>query len=220
MRTIGIVGGTGPEGFGLAVRLCLAAEAVAIGSRSGDRALKAADRIRQTVPEAVVTGGLNDEVADRSDAAILAIPLEGLESTLTPLVSYLDGKPVVSVIAAIEWEGGRPRPVTMAGGSVAQEVARLLPGSRVTSAFHTLSAEKMSDPKNVLDEDTIVCGEDRESRAETIHLAQGIEGIRPISGGRLSNSYYPEQFVGMMALLNGIYKSHTGLRITNLRPSK
>lgn len=216
MKSIGIIGGTGPEGFGLAVRLCSAGETIAIGSRSEDRALKAAERIRQVVPDVVVTGVRNEIAADQCGVAIIAIPLEGLESTLTPLASHLDGKLVVSVIAAIEWVSGRPRPVTLSSGSVAQEVASLLPGSRVASAFHTLSAEKLSDPRNVLNEDTIVCGEDRESRAETIALAQSINGIRAISGGRLSNSYYLEQFVGMMALLNSIHKSRSGLRITDL----
>lgn len=217
MSTTAIVGGTGPEGFGLSVRLCMAGETIAIGSRTAERAVRAADRIRETVPNSVVTAGLNLEVAGRCDVAILAVPLAGLESTLTELAPLLSGKLVISAIAALEWEGGRPKPVSVAAGSVAQDVARLLPSSRVTSAFHTLSAEKMSEPENVLDEDTIVCGEDRESRAETIALAQRIDGVRAISGGRLVNSYYPEQFVGMIALLNGIHKAHTGLRITDVR---
>jgi NADPH-dependent F420 reductase len=216
MTAVGIIGGTGPEGFGLSVRLCMAGGSVEIGSRSSDRARIAADRIHQTLEAPTVSGGLNEEVATSCAIAILAVPLAGIQSTLSPLVVPLRGKLVVSVVAAIEWEGGRPKPASLASGSVAQEVANLLPESRVTSAFHTLSAEKMSDPGRPLNEDTIVCGEDRESRAETIRLAQQIEGIRAISGGRLSNSYYPEQFVGMMALLNGIHKAQTGLRITDL----
>lgn len=215
MSAIGIIGGTGPEGFGLSVRLCMAGEIVAIGSRSAERAAESADAIRKVVTHAAVTGGVNEEVADQCGIAVLAVPLSGVEATLVALAPRLKGKLVVSVVAAIDWEAGRPRPVHLPIGSVAQEVERLLPDSQVTSAFHTLSAEKMSNPATILYEDTIVCGVDRESRAQTIKLAEKIDGIRAISGGRLSNSYYPEQLVGMMALLNSIYKSHTGIRITD-----
>jgi NADPH-dependent F420 reductase len=213
---IGIVGGTGPEGFGLATRWCLAGESVVIGSRSEERALDAARRIRAGQPGADVDGADNIAVAERANIVVIAVPVQALESTLTPLASALRDKLVVSVVAALEFPGGRPRPVHLPAGSGAQEVQHLLPGARVTSAFHTLSAEKLGDLSVSFDEDTIVCGDDREARQETMNVGRKIAGVRPISGGRLENSYYPELMVGLLATLNRIHKAHSGIRIADI----
>jgi len=214
---IAIVGGTGPEGAGLATRFAMAGEAVAIGSRSAARAEEAAARIRQAVGgSAGVSGGENSTVAGEADIIILAVPLEGVEPALSELAPILAGKLVVSVVAAVRFVEGRPEPVSLPAGSVAQTVAELLPDSQVASAFHTLSASKMADTGVRLDEDTIICGASLEVRSRVIELAQRIEGLCGVDGGRLANSHYSEQFVGMLAALNRLHKARAGLRIVDL----
>jgi NADPH-dependent F420 reductase len=212
---IGIVGGTGPEGLGLAVRWALAGEAVAIGSRSAGRAHEGADTVKAIVPEALITGDANELVCGQADVVVIAVPMAGV-SAVAALAEAIGDKIVISVVAALEWIEGRPRPVSVEAGSAAQEIQRLLPRARVTSGFQTLSAEKLAHPEASLDEDTIICGDDADARHEVMSLARKIEGIRPVSGGKLVNSYYPELLVGMLANLNRIYKAHAGMRLVDL----
>jgi len=179
--------------------------------------MEAVARINEAVPSASVSGGDNREVAEQSGKIVVAVPFEAVAATIPPIQSALDGKLVISVVAALTWEGGRPHPVVVEAGSVAQLIQGLLPEARVTSAFHTLSAEILGQPSQTLDEDTIVCGDDREARHATMELARKIEGIRPISGGRLENSVYPEILVGLLAAVNRIHKVHAGVRFTGLK---
>ncbi len=196
----------------------MAGEAVAIGSRDLGRAEQAARDLQSKVPGASVHGGINAEIVAASDVVVVAVPYSAVQPTLQPLGEAMAGKIAVSVVAAVEFVDGRPRLVSVAAGSVGQEVAAILPGSRVVSAFHTLSAEKLADCDASLHEDTIVCSDDREARGRVIDLAEQIQGLRALSGGRLANSYYLEQFVGMLALMNRIHKAHTGLRIADVEP--
>lgn len=213
---IGIIGGTGPEGFGLAVRWSMAGEAVGIGSRSPDRAAASVTKIKAVVRDAKVTAFANEELVQHCQQMVVAVPYTAIESVLAPLRQGLTGKLVVSVVAALEWVDGRPRPVFVEEGSVAQKVARLLPHSDVTSGFQTLSAELLGDPGRMVREDCIVCGDDRDSRRATIDLADKIAGVRGVSGGMLENSFYPELIVGLLAAVNRIHKVHAGIRLTGL----
>ena len=213
---IGIIGGTGPEGRGLAVRWAMAGEKVAIGSRLQERGETGAAAVNAIIPDAGVSGDANKTVAGASDVVVIAVPLEAVKETVSAIALEIEDKIVVSVVAALEWIDGRPHPVLLPAGSVAQEIQNLLPRARVTSAFHTLSAEKLADPLVALSEDTIVCGDVREARHEVMGLARRISGIRPVSGGRLNNSYYPEVLVGMLAGMNRIYKTHTGFKIVGI----
>jgi NADPH-dependent F420 reductase len=213
---IGIVGGTGPEGIGLAVRWAVAHETIGIGSRSPERAMEAAHRIRCLVPGAAIEAADNLEIVGRATVIVVAIPFGALESTLAPVATALRRKLVISVVAAVEWVDGRPKPIAATEGSVALKVQALLPGARVTSGFHTLSAELLADPGVELNEDCLVCGDDTEDRRTVMNLARKIQGVRAISGGRLENSFYPEVLVGLLATINRIHKVHSGLRLTGL----
>ncbi|HEV3312836.1 MAG TPA: NADPH-dependent F420 reductase [Chloroflexota bacterium] len=215
--TIAIIGGTGPEGRGLAVRWCVAGEIVVIGSRLRDRAHAAAEAVRAIVPSASVSGETNEDAAYAADVIVVSVPYEVVAATLPPLASAIGGKLVVSVVAAIDFANGRPKPLLPPGGSIAQEIQELMPTARVTAGFHTLSAEKLADSAAVLNEDTIICGDDADARHEIMDLARKLGGVRPVSGGRLINSIYPELAVGMLAGLNRIHRTHTGLRIVGLR---
>lgn len=213
---IGIIGGTGPEGIGLAMRFAVAGEAVCIGSRDGRRALEAAERVRSVAKGAMIEGRVNEAAAEAAEVVIVAVPYRALGGTLPGLEEVAAGKLVISVVASIEFVDGRPTPIVVSAGSAAQEIADALPRARVASGFQTLSAEKLAHVDTPLHEDTIICADEREDRQAVMALAQRIEGLRAISGGRLANSCYPEQFVGMLAALNRIHKKHTGLKIADL----
>jgi 8-hydroxy-5-deazaflavin:NADPH oxidoreductase len=214
---IALVGGTGPEGRGLAKRLALAGHTVIIGSRSTDRAQEvAADLAASCGEEVIITGADNVTAVTKVDVAILTIPFSGLPDTLPPLEMSLRKQIVVSAIAPIEFHEGRPAVLPVEAGSAAQEVARLLPESRVVSAFQTVDAHALADLDHELDTDVLVSSDDTEARRLVVRLANGIAGVRALSAGRLASSRYVEECTALLITINRIYKSHSGIRITGV----
>jgi NADPH-dependent F420 reductase len=128
----------------------------------------------------------------------------------------LRDKIVVSTIAPIEFREGRPVALVVAAGSAAQEVARMLPGSHVVSAFQTVDAHALSDLDHEVDTDVLVSSDDTEARRLVVRLANGIAGVRALSAGRLASSRYVEECTALLITLNRIYKSHSGIRITGI----
>jgi len=135
---------------------------------------------------------------------------------LPDLEDSLREKIVVSTIAPIEFRDGRPVVLPVEAGSAAQEVARMLPVSRVVSAFQTVDAHALSDLDHELDTDVLVSSDDTEARRLVVRLANGIVGVRALSAGRLASSRYVEECTALLITLNRIYKSHSGIRITGI----
>src|SRR4051794_27469614 len=154
---LALVGGTGPEGRGLAMRFAALGHPVVIGSRSLERAQEAAEEIGTRLSGCAVEGKQNLEAAGAGDVVILTIPYAAVEDTLPPLVSATAGKIVVSAIAPIEFRDGRPAALRVEEGSAAQRVQALLPDARVVSAFQTIDAHQLQDGAHELDTDVIVC---------------------------------------------------------------
>lgn len=214
---IALVGGTGPEGRGLAQRLAIAGHTVIIGSRSADRAHDIAFELAEACGEkAIITGATNATAVSEADLTVLTIPYSGLVDTLPPLAPSLESQIVISTIAPIEFREGRPVALTVEVGSAAQEVARLLPASRIVSAFQTVDAHALADLDHELDTDVLVSSDDTEARRLVVRLANGIAGVRALSAGRLATSRYVEECTALLITLNRIYKSHSGLRITGV----
>jgi 8-hydroxy-5-deazaflavin:NADPH oxidoreductase len=214
---IALIGGTGPEGRGLAQRLALAGHTVVIGSRSAERAREVAAHLRNEAGDiADITGASNAEVVPGADLTMLTIPYSGLHDTLPPLERDLRNKIVISTIAPIEFRDGRPVALQVEAGSAAQEVARMLPEARVVSAFQTVDAHALSDLQQELDTDVLVSSDDTEARRLVVRLANGIAGVRALSAGRLASSRYVEECTALLITLNRIYKSHSGIRITGV----
>ncbi|HEX6508847.1 MAG TPA: NADPH-dependent F420 reductase [Chloroflexota bacterium] len=214
---IALIGGTGPEGRGLALRLALAGHSIIIGSRSAERAAEIARTLRTSARGTVaIAGDSNHEAAARSELAILTVPYSGLEETLSGLHDGLRGKIVVSAIAPLEFSEGRPVSMTVPAGSAGQEVARRLPESRVASAFQTVDAHALADLESGLDTDVLVSSDDTEARHAVVKLANSIHGVRALSAGRLATSRYVEECTVLLITLNRIYKAHSGIRITGI----
>jgi NADPH-dependent F420 reductase len=210
--TVGILGGTGDQGHGLAYRLAIVGQQVIIGSRSAERAAKAAAEIGYGV-----RGLENFQCAAESDLVIVAVPWEGHGSLLRSLVSPLAGKIVVDCVNPIGVDKRGPYALTVEEGSAAQQAERLLPKSRVTAAFHHVSAVLLADPAvDTVETDVLVLGDDREATDTVQALANRITGMRGIYGGRLRNAHQVEALTANIIAINRRYKAHASIRVTDV----
>ncbi|MEH0819327.1 MULTISPECIES: NADPH-dependent F420 reductase [Micromonospora] len=218
--TVGIIGGTGDQGRGLAYRFARAGQAVLIGSRTAERATRAAAEIAALphVPEgAVVSGGDNEDVARRSDVVIVAVPWDGHAATVAALAGPLAGKIVVDCVNPLGFDKQGPYALDVAEGSAVQQAAALLPESRVCAAFNHVSAPLLADPEiDRIDLDVLICTEDRELVGVVGALAARIPGMRGIYAGRLRNAHQIEAFTANLIAINKRYKAHAGIRVTDL----
>lgn len=213
MLTIGILGGTGPQGRGLARRLAEAGHPIVLGSRSVERAAQTAESIGVDG----VTGGSN-EAAAAADLVIVTVPYDGHADLLTSLAGQLAGKIVVDCVNPLGFDKHGPYALAVADGSAAQEAQRILPDSTVVAAFHHLSAVRLEDPEvQRFDEDVLVLGEDRDAVGTVIELAAAaLPGGRGVFAGRLRNAHQVEALTANLIAVNRRYKTHAGLRLTEL----
>jgi hypothetical protein len=214
---LAFLGGTGPEGKGLALRLALAGEVVVIGSRDAQRAREAADSLARLAPSARVQGAENAQAAARAEIVFLTVPYEGQRPLLELLREQLRGKVVVDVIAPMRFERGRgASAVEVATGSAAQEAQELLPDSLVVSAFQNVSAEELQNPEVTMEGDVLVCSDHRPAKGLIMGLVWKIPNLRPVDAGGLANSKYVEQITPLLVNINRIYKIHAGIKIVGI----
>jgi 8-hydroxy-5-deazaflavin:NADPH oxidoreductase len=210
--TVGVLGGTGDQGRGLAYRLARAGQSVVIGSRVAERAQQAAREL-----ELGVEGAENAECARRSDVVIVAVPWEGHARSLEALREELSGKLVVDCVNPLGFDKKGAYAIRPEEGSAAEQAAALLPDSRVTAAFHHLSAVLLSDASvEKIDTDVMVLGEVREDCAVVQALAGRIPGMRGVFAGRLRNAHQVESLVANLVSVNRRYKVHAGIRLTDM----
>ena len=214
---IGILGGTGDQGRGLARRFALAGHQVLIGSRSAERAQSAAAEIGHGVQ-----GLANADAARGASVVIAAVPWEGHGDLLSTLAAELTGKIVVDCVNPLGFDQRGAYALSAAEGgpaegSAAQQAAALLPGSRVVAAFHHVSAVLLLDPEvDTIDLDVMVLGDDREATDLVQALAARIPGVRGIYAGRLRNCGQIEALTANLVSINRRYKAHAGLRVTDI----
>jgi 8-hydroxy-5-deazaflavin:NADPH oxidoreductase len=218
--SIAIIGGTGPEGSGLALRWAQAGETIVIGSRDPQRASAVAAEI-QSRTRGKVSGAENKMACESADVVVLTIPFEGhcemlkhLKPALKPGQIAVDT--TVPLAASV---GGRPtRTIGVWQGSAAQETAELVPeGVAVVAAFHNISAGVLKHDGPV-DCDVIVCSDNKEAARRVRDLARKIPGVRALDGGKLENARFVEQITALLIGFNIRHKGLSGLRITGLPP--
>ncbi|MFJ9556520.1 NADPH-dependent F420 reductase [Nocardiopsis sp. NPDC101807] len=217
-QTIAVLGGTGDQGRGLARRFALAGHTVVIGSRSAERAEKAARELAEGESARIDVRGLdNAAAAEAGDVVIVAVPWDGHRELLEGLVEPLAGKIVVDCVNPLGFDERGPYALDVAEGSAAEQAALILEGSRVTAAFHHVSAVVLLDPGvERVDLDVLVLGEDRAATDEVRALAERIPGVRGVFGGRLRNAHQVEALTANLIAINRRYKTHAGLRVTGL----
>lgn len=210
--TVGVLGGTGDQGRGLAYRLAVAGQAVIIGSRAAERAQGAAEEIGHGVE-----GAGNAECARRADIVIVAVPWDGHAKTVESLREELRGKLVVDCVNPLGFDKKGAYALKPEEGSAAEQAAALLPDSRVTAAFHHLSAVLLSDPEvKEIETDVMVLGEVRADCEIVQALAARIPGMRGVFAGRLRNAHQVESLVANLISVNRRYKAHAGVRLTDI----
>ncbi|MEO3973117.1 NADPH-dependent F420 reductase [Streptomyces sp. CAU 1734] len=210
---VGVLGGTGEQGRGLAYRLARAGQKVIIGSRAADRAVAAAAELGLGVE-----GADNAECARRSDVVIVAVPWDGHARTLESLREELAGKLVIDCVNPLGFDKKGAYALKPAEGSAAEQAAVLLPDSRVTAAFHHLSAVLLQDEsRDAIDTDVLVLGEARADTDIVQALAGLIPGMRGVFAGRLRNAHQVEGLVANLISVNRRYQSHAGLRATDVQ---
>jgi hypothetical protein len=212
---IAILGGTGKEGTGLALRWLAAGHAVIIGSRDASRAqAKAAELGTQVRGD--ITGLTNAEAARAAEIVVLALPYAGLARTLAEVKDACQGKVVVSSVVPLTFGGGRlftPPPI----GSAAEEAQELLgAAARVVAAFHHIAAHELASSEHPIDCDLLVCGDDASAKHQVIALGTSM-GLRMIDAGPLSNAGPLEGVTALLATINRRYKvKNSGIRITGV----
>jgi 8-hydroxy-5-deazaflavin:NADPH oxidoreductase len=220
-RPVAIIGGTGAEGFGLALRWARAGKSIVVGSRDAERARHAAEQIKQKVgANAEVSGEENIQACVSADIVVLTIPFEHHAATLKQLKSALRPGTIVvdaTVPLAASVGGRATRTLGLWEGSVAQQTAETLPKEvSVVSAFHNISSELLKGDDSI-DCDVIVCGDNAQANLEVRKLAAEIPGIRAVDGGKLENTRIVEQIAALLIGFNIRNKGHhCGIRITGL----
>jgi NADPH-dependent F420 reductase len=211
---VGILGGTGPAGRGLAVRLGSVGQEVVIGSRDADRAAAVACGLVEAWPDhhLTVSGASNEATAD-SDLVVVATPWDSAIATVKPLASALDGKVVVSMANALAKEGREFLALVPPRGSVAASIQAVLPGSLVSASFHHLPASEMENLTTPLMADVLVCSDHPEASEATVALVNRIDGLRGVDAGSLSQAAPIEAFTAVLITINIRHKVHTAVQL-------
>jgi len=215
---IGIIGGTGPAGRGLGLRLAAAGMSVGIGSRDAARAEEVVTAMTETwAPRLAGTlaGGSNDEAAE-AGIVVLATPWDAAVATVRTLEAPLRGKVLISMVNALARERREMLPLVPARGSIAVAVQAALPGTTVAAAFQHLPAREMGDLDVGIVADVLVCADDPDATADTMSLVERIEGLRPLDAGSLSQALAIEAFTAVLATLNIRHRAHSTLKLAGI----
>jgi NADPH-dependent F420 reductase len=218
--TIAIVGGTGPEGSGLALRWARAGETIIIGSRDAQRALETAEKLSASAgANKQISGTENRFACSAAEIVVLTVPFAAHAETLKHIKPTLRGGQILidTTVPLAASVGGKPtRTLSVWQGSAAQQAAELVPeGVIVVAAFHNLAADLLKQ-EGPVDCDVIVCTDDKDAGKRVRDLARKIHGVRALDGGKLENARIIEQITAVLIGLNIRYKGHSGLRITGL----
>jgi 8-hydroxy-5-deazaflavin:NADPH oxidoreductase len=214
---IGVLGGTGPQGRGLAYRWARHGHTVVLGSRSADRAHATAAEICERLPDAQVTGATNEEAVTGTDVAVLAVPYDGHDDLVASLAGPLAGKVVISCVNPLGFDEHGPYALDVPGGSAAETAARLAPDARIVGAFHHVSAARLWGKRDFLDhEDVLVCGDDEEAKQVAIELAGAVTSRPGVDAGRLRIARQLEPWSAVLISINKRYKVRSGTSISGL----
>ena len=221
---IAIIGGTGDQGLGLALRFVKAGEDIIIGSRDAKKAENAVSTVKEMLEDEEVSnihGSTNVDAAKEGDIILLTVPLQAQIITLKSIKEFIGDKIVIDATVPLDGcLGGRPtRYIDVWQGSAAERTAELLENTdaRVVSAFNNMSAASLLNVKNDVDCDCLVSSDDEEARKEVMALAEKIPNVRSLDCGPLENARMVEKITPLLINLNIRNKiKFAGLRITGL----
>jgi 8-hydroxy-5-deazaflavin:NADPH oxidoreductase len=214
---IAVIGGTGPQGRGLAYRWARHGHRVVVGSRSAERAQATAREITDRLPGARVTGTSNAEAASAADVVVLAVPYDGHDELVASLADQLADKVVISCVNPLGFDKQGPFGLDVPAGSAAQAAAALVPTARVVGAFHHVSAPTLWGEQDYLDhEDVLVCGDDGDAKAVAVELARAVTSRDGVDAGRLRIARQLETWTAVLISINKRYKTRSGTSISGI----
>jgi len=214
---VGIVGGTGPLGRGLALRCSAAGLQVAVGSREPTRAAEVCAELQaRWSTRAGGLQGVSNEQAAQAEVVVLATPWDSAVATAVPLADRLAGRTVVSVGNALIRLGREAHALTPPRGSVAALLQGALPEARVVAAGQHLPAAELQDLDRELACDVLVCGDDPAACQQTADLFQRIPGLRPLLAGSLAQAAAIEAFTAVLVTVNLGHKAHAAVVLSGV----
>lgn len=217
--SIGILGGGGPQGKGLAYRFAKAGHPVVLGSRDPARASDVAAEINARLGDgsSLVSGADNATAARENDVVLIVVPFAAHEELLTEMAPLLAGKVVVDCVNPLAFDAKGPYSLELSDKSAAEQAQRILADAKVTAAFHLVSAVNLwNDEEFLSDEDILICGDDAEAKEPLMQLARAVSGGDAIDVGPLRMARYIEPLTAMIISINKKYKAHAGIRIAGL----
>lgn len=217
MFNIAVIGGTGPQGRGLAYRMALGGHSVTVGSRDASRASEKAQEIAEKIgPDSTVRGADNTSAAQKADIVILAVPWDGHAQLVTSLAPALAGKTVISCVNPLAFDERGPYGLTLQE-SAAEEAQRLAPEAVVVGSFHHVAALSLWKTADELShEDVLVCGDNQEAKNVVIELAAVVTGKPGVDAGALRIARQLEPLTAVLININKNYKTRSGVGISGL----
>jgi NADPH-dependent F420 reductase len=215
---IGILGGTGPAGRGLAARLASIGYPTVIGSRSKYRAMEVCDSLIEQWPSLaeLLEAGDNAEAA-ACDLVVIATPWDSAAGTAQENADALAGKIVISMANALVRVNKEFQPLVPPRGSVAAHVQAAVPKCRLVAAFHHLPATELGQIDHPIDSDVLICGDDASAVREVSEIVAKFPGCRPLDAGELSNATAIEAFTAVLLQLNVRYKTRVAPKLTGIK---
>lgn len=218
---IAVIGGTGPQGKGLAYRFARHGHEIVIGSRSAEKAEAVAEEIQERLAEdgseGTVSGATNADATAGAEVVLLAVPYDGHDELVATLP--LAGKVVISCVnpLAFDQHGPYGRPVDGGAGSAAESAQRIAPEARVVGGFHHVAAASLWSKAEYLDhEDVLVCADDAEARELVMDLARTVTGKVGVNAGRLRLARQLEPLTAVLISINKAYKTRSGVAISGV----
>jgi NADPH-dependent F420 reductase len=217
---IGVLGGTGPAGRGIAARLASVGHDVIVGSRDRTKSQAVVDELRARWGDRVdgLTAGSNDDAAD-ADLVFLATVWDAAVPTARSHAGQLAGKPVISMANGLIKDGRQFVPVVSPAGSIAAEVQAAAPDARVVAAFHLVPAAALANLDRPLTSDVLVVGEDT-ARNTVLDLVDSIPDLRGLDAGSLANAIGIETFAAALLTVNLRHKGEGTLRLEGIGPRR
>ena len=209
---VGLIGGTGEEGRGLALRWAMAGARVIIGSRTTERAKAAADELNKLLGSESIGYGENREAISGSELVLLTVPFEHAASTLEAhRDDFQPGSILVDITVPVSFEKGRVRYVEMPEGSASEHLVTRLPeGVPLVAAFKTEPAHMLLDPEASLDCDAFIASDSKEAKARVMEATAFIKGLRPVDAGTLYSARTIERMTVLLIGINRRYKVKAG----------
>jgi len=213
---IAVLGGTGPEGLGLAARLAQIGETVILGSRSAERGEEAAKKLREKLPQATIRGATNAQATTEAEVVVLAFPYEGIDVILADCAAPMAGKVVIDTIVPMKVVSKFAFVEPPAEGSAGEHIQARVPTAKVVSAFKHQSAHHLIELEHRMEGDVLLCGNDETAKKLVVDLVTRIRDLRPVDAGDIRNARVFEPMTALLLNINRRYKTHASVKIVGV----